>query len=343
MYLGVRPSAELFLLGNSPQDQVLVVLEGARREAFGPLCATDRTALRRLARGAPVAADAPVTRWLLRTGFAEELPRLTNRPGQWQDRWSRQLSAYAIFAGIDGSEAVHEQVVSTHAIIIGLGGIGSNVVQHLVSIGVTGFTLVDADVVEVSNLNRQVIYRPEDVGAKKVVAAERFIRDRASTRPVDIQCVDVDFLLWEPRPSELPLGALAVVSADSQPIGIRRHASALFYPRRIPFGFVSYSGAQGKVGPLVFSSGEGCGSCELLRVQTDSSLAALVGPGLPRIPPSSSSTNSLLASVFIDRWLHSLAEESKAPTTVFIDMCSLSITTMQHARLWSCPVCGGAG
>ena len=48
--------------------------------------------------------------------------------------------------------------------ILGLGGVGSVVLQHLVALGVSRYVLVDSDRVESTNLNRQLIYSLSDIG-----------------------------------------------------------------------------------------------------------------------------------------------------------------------------------
>jgi molybdopterin/thiamine biosynthesis adenylyltransferase len=62
-------------------------------------------------------------------------------------------------------------------VIIGVGGLGCPAAVGLAEGGVRSLTLVDGDVVETSNLHRQPLYGPEDVGRPKVeVAAERLRR-----------------------------------------------------------------------------------------------------------------------------------------------------------------------
>jgi tRNA dimethylallyltransferase len=56
--------------------------------------------------------------------------------------------------------------------VIGLGGVGSIVAQGLVRLGVYDLTLIDKDVVDPSNLNRQVLYDLDDIGKKKAEAAK---------------------------------------------------------------------------------------------------------------------------------------------------------------------------
>jgi molybdopterin/thiamine biosynthesis adenylyltransferase len=61
--------------------------------------------------------------------------------------------------------------------LIGMGGIGSNVAMALAELGVGTVTAVDFDKVELSNLNRQVLYATPEVGQLKAVSAARRLRD----------------------------------------------------------------------------------------------------------------------------------------------------------------------
>lgn len=62
-------------------------------------------------------------------------------------------------------------------LVIGAGGLGSPVLTVLAKSGVTRFTLVDDDVVDATNLHRQTLFADADVGARKVEAAARKVRE----------------------------------------------------------------------------------------------------------------------------------------------------------------------
>ena len=61
-------------------------------------------------------------------------------------------------------------------LLVGLGGIGSTVLQHLAAAGIGKIGLVDQDTVALSNLQRQTIYTYEDIGRKKVSVASNFVK-----------------------------------------------------------------------------------------------------------------------------------------------------------------------
>jgi molybdopterin/thiamine biosynthesis adenylyltransferase len=63
---------------------------------------------------------------------------------------------------------------NSRVVVIGAGGLGCPIIQYLAACGVGTIGIVDFDVIEHSNLHRQVLYTPQDIGKKKAdVAKER--------------------------------------------------------------------------------------------------------------------------------------------------------------------------
>ncbi len=67
-------------------------------------------------------------------------------------------------------------LLASHVFLIGAGGIGCPAIQYLAAAGVGRLTLIDDDVVSLSNLQRQVLYATEDVGRPKVDVAAALVR-----------------------------------------------------------------------------------------------------------------------------------------------------------------------
>jgi adenylyltransferase/sulfurtransferase len=66
-----------------------------------------------------------------------------------------------------------KRLKKSRVIIIGIGGLGCASATYLTAAGVGQITLVDFDVVALSDLNRQVLYWEEDIGEKKVLIAQK--------------------------------------------------------------------------------------------------------------------------------------------------------------------------
>jgi molybdopterin/thiamine biosynthesis adenylyltransferase/rhodanese-related sulfurtransferase len=85
-------------------------------------------------------------------------------------RYSRHLLIPEI--GLAGQERLGH----SRALVIGAGGLGSPVLQYLAAAGVGRIGIVDDDVVDVTNLQRQTIFATADVGRRKAEAAADFVQ-----------------------------------------------------------------------------------------------------------------------------------------------------------------------
>jgi molybdopterin/thiamine biosynthesis adenylyltransferase len=73
----------------------------------------------------------------------------------------------------DFGEEGQRKLKDSRLVIVGMGGLGCASATYLTAAGVGHITIVDFDTVELSDLNRQVLYWEEDVGKKKVTVAKR--------------------------------------------------------------------------------------------------------------------------------------------------------------------------
>ena len=81
-----------------------------------------------------------------------------------------------------------QNIARSHALIVGLGGLGSPVALFLASAGVGTLTLCDADHVDLTNLQRQIAHDTSTVGMLKVESAA--LRIAAINPGVRVDCVD---------------------------------------------------------------------------------------------------------------------------------------------------------
>ncbi|MDY7034821.1 MAG: HesA/MoeB/ThiF family protein [Thermodesulfobacteriota bacterium] len=78
-------------------------------------------------------------------------------------------------------EEGQKKLKQSHVLIAGIGGLGSPVAVYLTYAGVGHLTVVDADLVELSDLNRQILYWDEDIGESKVFSAVKKLKRMNST------------------------------------------------------------------------------------------------------------------------------------------------------------------
>ena len=85
-------------------------------------------------------------------------------------RYSRHLN----LPGFSQSEQL--KLKAARVLVVGTGGLGAPVLQYLTAAGVGTIGLIDFDVVDVSNLQRQVLFSTHDVGKNKVEVAEKRLK-----------------------------------------------------------------------------------------------------------------------------------------------------------------------
>lgn len=69
------------------------------------------------------------------------------------------------------------KIKEKHILVIGVGGVGGYVVESLVRSGIENITLVDYDTIDISNINRQIIAKENNVGKLKVEVFKERIKE----------------------------------------------------------------------------------------------------------------------------------------------------------------------
>lgn len=82
-------------------------------------------------------------------------------------RYSRQLAVPGI--GTNGQQ----RLMNSCVLVVGTGGLGTPVLTYLAAAGVGHLTFLDHDAIDLSNLNRQVLFSPSDIGLRKTDRIEK--------------------------------------------------------------------------------------------------------------------------------------------------------------------------
>ena len=89
---------------------------------------------------------------------------------------SEQLDRYSRHIIMDGvGPEGQKRLLDARVLVVGAGGLGSPVIQYLSAAGVGTLGIADDDVVERSNLQRQVVHGDDDVSRRKVESAREFV------------------------------------------------------------------------------------------------------------------------------------------------------------------------
>ncbi len=87
------------------------------------------------------------------------------------ERYARQIVLPEI--GDEGQQKLKECSI----VVIGAGGLGSPALLYLAAAGIGNITIVDGDVVEETNLHRQILYNEADIGTKKAETAAKKLKE----------------------------------------------------------------------------------------------------------------------------------------------------------------------
>ena len=86
-------------------------------------------------------------------------------------RYSRQILLPEL--GLSGQQ----RLLNSSVLVIGAGGLGSPALLYLAAAGIGTIGIVDFDKVDLSNLQRQILYKEEDVGKSKAVRSRDILRE----------------------------------------------------------------------------------------------------------------------------------------------------------------------
>ena len=140
-------------------------------------------------------------------------------------------------------------------LLVGLGGIGSTVLQHLAAAGIGKIGLVDQDTVALSNLQRQTIYTFEDIGRKKVSVASNFVKNLNK----NVHISEYDFFL-NANNSTRVIGEYDIVLDGTDNVESRELINKHCVKLGKPLIFGGVSGWEGLVSLLVYKN-SACFAC----------------------------------------------------------------------------------
>jgi adenylyltransferase/sulfurtransferase len=95
-------------------------------------------------------------------------------------RYRRQLNI------INFDESIQEKLKKSKVVVLGAGGVGCPASIYLTVAGIGHLTIADGDVVEITNLNRQIGYGDRDIGQKKAPLLQKRLLELNPTVTVDI-------------------------------------------------------------------------------------------------------------------------------------------------------------
>lgn len=222
-----------------------------------------------------------------------------------------------------------KKIRASKVVVIGIGGLGSISSTKLVTLGIKHLRIVDPDVVDASNLQRQFLYRDEDIGKPKIHLAARRLRP-----------LNPDVTI-EPREEQLTEDLVERMVEDMDVVvdGLDRFAPRYILNRAcirkgIPYVFAGALGATGNL-TTILPGKTPCLECVYGGVDdTLQPTCHTIG-----IYPT---VLGVVANIQVHEALRIILEQPPrlASQLLFVDLNTLRFDQFPIARHLDCPVCG---
>ena len=262
-------------------------------------------------------------------------------------RFDRQLRYFSDVSTGQTPSQCQRRLADARVAILGVGGLGGWSAMTLACCGIGEMSLVDFDTVELSNLNRQILFGEADVGLPKVgLAAERL---RAFNPSLQIETRE------ERLDSEAAVAAtiegcdLAVNAVDWPAHDIELWVNSACFAAGIPYIAMSHYPPIARVGPLYVPGETGCYSCQEIAYRRSYPLYDAVVEQ-QRAKPSPAATLGaacalISGQVALDlmHFLTGLAAPSSLGVSHIYDLRTMQVKRERVVQEADCPVCGPRG
>lgn len=189
---------------------------------------------------------------LFKIFFENDLIQIENENENIPDFYKKSLGIFYIKESFSSRSIFSSSLQSRHicACLLGVGGIGSIIFENLVRSGINKIILIDFDLVNEVDFNRQIIYSYKDINVKKNIAAETY--GKAINKNIVIQSYDLkinhiddlDFL----KEHEIDI---FIQAADSELSKLNDIVNLYCFQNKTPFFTVSSGLTKGYWGPLI--------------------------------------------------------------------------------------------
>jgi molybdopterin/thiamine biosynthesis adenylyltransferase len=251
-----------------------------------------------------------------------------NLDAEGLDRYARHIVMDEI--GPDGQA----RLLDSSVLVVGAGGLGSPVVQYLAAAGVGTLGVADPDVVERSNLQRQVIHGERDLGRPKVESARTFV---AGLNP------DVTVNTYETRVTKENVDGLVsgydvvVDAADDFPTQYLLNDACTL--AGVPLTQGSVLGFEGQVTTLSGDPDDPCYRCVFPEAPPEGTVPDCATAGVLGVLPGT--IGPIQATEAVKQLLD--IGETLAGRMIHYDALEMSFETVPIRRSPDCPACGEGG
>jgi len=265
------------------------------------------------------------------------------------ERWKRNIGFFETYASLSRSKyTMQEQLRDCKVTLLGLGGIGSHLAFDLLGLGIQDLRVVDFDKVELSNLNRQILYTEAEIGQPKVEIA---VRRLSSYYPgAKIDAVERKLSSAEDFHDMVAGRDFTICVIDRPKLDVHRWINEASVRAGVPY-VVGGVETQRAITFMVVPGVTGCAECWRLSAADDEQTRGLreqmgqrhgqpgVGPDAAAFGPLVTTVTAMLATELV-RFVTGIAPPVSAGRLMEIRFGDFMLREAeQWSRLPGCPVC----
>lgn len=142
-----------------------------------------------------------------------------------------------------------EKLFKSKVVVLGVGGIGCAVAEHLIRAGIRTIKLVDFDTVEESNLTRQTTYFEDDIGKSKLDACKRYLLKINSE--IHVKTIKQKVSKYEDLEKMIDEQDSLIINSMDKPAELDNWVDSVSNKYRIPVVFGSYAATATNVYPKI--------------------------------------------------------------------------------------------
>jgi molybdopterin/thiamine biosynthesis adenylyltransferase len=231
----------------------------------------------------------------------------------------------------DLGEEGQRKLKAARVLIVGLGGLGSPASLYLAAAGVGTLGIVDSDTVEISNLQRQILYEEKDIGTPKPKAAAARLAGLNSL--VRIEAHAVRFVGGDA--SRIASGYDVIVDGADN-LETRYVMNEVALELGIPYAYGAVFQLEGQAALLCVPGGP-CYRCLFPTPPPPESLRPASETGILGVVPG---VIGLVQATEVIRWITGYAERGPSRLLLY-DARRIEFTSISIDADPACPACGG--
>ena len=252
----------------------------------------------------------------------------------------------------------NQNVFYKNILIVGIGGMGTHMAVSCCRLGIKKIVLIDNDIVEPSNLNRQILYNKNGIGEKKIVVAKNNL-EFLHTINTTVEAIDLDiFKNWIdfiPLVKETDF----VLNGLDCPEIKRVAVSSLCLKFQKPMIYAGTDIISGNAGMILFQKPKGQPCYEYLQASLNSikpdykhiffpnnidqqqtiPIEKILGKKEPPLAATTNYTAAIVSNLAINSMVHYLLNWTNVPNRIIIDLYNFTLDSWNIEGNENCLLC----